>query len=71
MSSPYRPGDGPRAPGSGAGLPGMRERAALLGGTLTAGPGGDRWTVHALLPLTEHTLTRPARTEVSDEEVPA
>ena len=86
VSSPYRPGDGPRAPGSGSGLPGMRERAALLGGTLTAGPGGDRWTVHALLPLAEHTLAEhtraghthtegavpkgTARTEVSDEEVP-
>lgn len=36
----------------GFGLPGMRERAALLGGTLDAGPGADRgWTVEAALPL--------------------
>ncbi|GAA2344368.1 sensor histidine kinase [Dactylosporangium salmoneum] len=35
----------------GAGLIGMRERAALLGGTLTAGPDGDRWIVAAHLPL--------------------
>ena len=29
----------------------MNERAALLGGTLDAGPGpGDGWTVSAMLP---------------------
>lgn len=37
-------------PGSGAGLIGMRERAALLGGRLTAGPDGAGWRVHAHLP---------------------
>ncbi|MEU2063853.1 histidine kinase [Streptomyces sp. NPDC013455] len=52
VSSAYRPGDAPRAPGSGAGLTGMRERAALLGGTFEAGPAGTRWTVRATLPLT-------------------
>ncbi|MFG2040319.1 sensor histidine kinase [Dactylosporangium sp. NPDC048998] len=36
--------------GDGAGLIGMHERAALLGGTLTAGPDGDRWVVAAHLP---------------------
>ncbi|MGI5340071.1 sensor histidine kinase [Streptomyces sp. CA-181903] len=47
----------PRAPGAGAGLVGMRERVALLGGRLTAGPatgeddGGRRWEVRAELPL--------------------
>ena len=36
---------------SGYGLVGMAERAALLGGTLEAGPGPDRgWTVNAVLP---------------------
>ncbi|MCC3766563.1 sensor histidine kinase [Streptomyces sp. UNOC14_S4] len=45
---------GPRAPGAGAGLIGMRERVALLGGRLTAGPaGGDGqiWEVRAELPV--------------------
>ncbi|MEV6807517.1 sensor histidine kinase [Streptomyces sp. NPDC017248] len=53
VTSPYRPGDTPRAPGSGSGLTGMRERAALLGGTFEAGPRGARWAVRAALPLTE------------------
>lgn len=53
VSSPYGHRDGPRAPGSGAGLVGMRERAALLGGTFAAGPEGEWWTVRAALPLTE------------------
>jgi signal transduction histidine kinase len=46
-------GAGPRAPGSGAGLIGMRERAELLGGTLHAGPtdGSDTWVVRAELPV--------------------
>ncbi|MEU8688565.1 histidine kinase [Streptomyces sp. NPDC048665] len=55
VTSAYRRGDTPRAPGSGSGLTGMRERAALLGGTFEAGPGTgpgiDRWTVRATLPL--------------------
>jgi signal transduction histidine kinase len=45
----------PRAPGAGAGLVGMHERATLLGGTLTAGPqaasGAKIWEVRAELPL--------------------
>lgn len=35
----------------GYGLAGMRERAALLGGTLDAGPDAAGWTVEAILPL--------------------
>ncbi|MEU4164590.1 histidine kinase [Actinoplanes sp. NPDC026670] len=36
---------------AGTGLWSIRERAALLGGSLTAGPSGDRWRVQASLPL--------------------
>ncbi len=60
VTSPYGVRDTPRAPGSGAGLAGMRERAALLRGTFEAGPvadagqaGGTIWAVRATLPLTE------------------
>ncbi|MFV0133608.1 sensor histidine kinase [Streptomyces sp. HMX87] len=60
VTSPYGGRDAPRAPGSGAGLVGMRERAALLHGTFEAGPvaapapaDGKIWAVRAALPLTE------------------
>ncbi|WP_328873858.1 histidine kinase [Streptomyces sp. NBC_00287] len=57
VTSPYGDRDGPRAPGSGAGLVGMRERAALLGGGFEAAPedspDGKIWAVHATLPVTE------------------
>ncbi|MET7445827.1 histidine kinase [Streptomyces sp. NPDC005508] len=51
---------GPRAPGSGAGLVGMRERVALLGATIGAGPeprgdGTEIWLVRAELPVEERT----------------
>ena len=42
----------------GHGLVGMRERAALFGGTLTAGPRGDHgFEVRALIPYGEGSLT--------------
>nr|WP_203600257.1 histidine kinase [Streptomyces sp. SID9727] len=44
---------GPRAPGSGAGLVGMRERVALLGGEFAAGPVDGMWRVRAELPAEE------------------
>ena len=37
--------------GGGNGIPGMRERASALGGTLVAGPHGDGFQVEARLPL--------------------
>ena len=43
--------------GSGMGLTNMRERAEAVGGTCTAGPGGNGWLVHALLPLDGHLAT--------------
>ncbi|MER7404251.1 histidine kinase [Streptomyces sp. NPDC000070] len=57
VTSPYGDRDGPSAPGSGAGLVGMRERAALLDGTFEAGPedspDGKIWAVRATLPVHE------------------
>ncbi|MFH9724213.1 sensor histidine kinase [Streptomyces sp. NPDC017254] len=56
VTSPYGERPGPTAPGSGAGLVGMRERVALLDGRFDAGPvtdGGGRrqWRVRAELPM--------------------
>jgi signal transduction histidine kinase len=42
--------DGLASSGGGYGLQGMRERAELLGGTLSAGPAGDGWRVELRLP---------------------
>ncbi|MCX4670015.1 histidine kinase [Streptomyces sp. NBC_01381] len=55
VTSPYGDPSGPRAPGSGAGLVGMRERTELLGGTFDSGPesspDGKVWIVYATLPV--------------------
>ncbi|MGW1867553.1 sensor histidine kinase [Streptomyces mauvecolor] len=58
VTSPYGDRPGPRAPGSGAGLIGMRERTELLGGSFAAGPepapyGTKIWQVRAQLPAEE------------------
>jgi signal transduction histidine kinase len=45
--------DGLAATGGGYGLQGMRERAQLLGGTLSAGAAGDGWRVELRLPSPE------------------
>jgi signal transduction histidine kinase len=48
----HGPGRDATGPGSGLGLPGMRERAAAVGGELTVGPHGDGgWAVEARLPV--------------------
>ncbi|MDH6224940.1 MULTISPECIES: sensor histidine kinase [Streptomyces] len=46
-------GQSARAPGAGAGLIGMRERAVLVGGGFEAGPEDGRWVVRAHLPVPE------------------
>ncbi|MER7106638.1 sensor histidine kinase [Streptomyces sp. NPDC000229] len=55
VTSPFGTRPGPRVPGSGAGLVGMRERIALLGGVFEAGPvenqGEKIWRVRAELPV--------------------
>ncbi|MFH8260075.1 sensor histidine kinase [Streptomyces roseolus] len=48
---PGRPPGRPPVRGSGHGLMGMRERVALHGGTLRAGPEGEGFAVRARLPL--------------------
>lgn len=64
VTSPYGDRDSPRAPGSGAGLVGMRERVALLDGTFEAGPedapDGKVWAVRAALPVTDTAEGDPA-----------
>ncbi|MBF6329207.1 sensor histidine kinase [Nocardia transvalensis] len=42
----------PARRGRGMGISGMRQRAGLLGGTLTAGPTDDGWQVRARIPIT-------------------
>ena len=43
--------DGSFVLGSGIGLVNMKERAEVVGGSLTAGPDGSTWRVHAVLPV--------------------
>lgn len=56
VDSPYGERPGPRAPGSGAGLIGMRERAELLGGAFEAGRADAVWRVRATLPVEEEAV---------------
>ncbi|WP_051836533.1 sensor histidine kinase [Streptomyces sp. NRRL F-2580] len=56
VDSPYGERPGPRAPGSGAGLIGMRERTELLGGEFAAGRSGAVWQVRATLPAEEKAV---------------
>ncbi|MGW6704269.1 sensor histidine kinase [Streptomyces sp. NPDC054956] len=56
VDSPYGERPGPRAPGSGAGLIGMRERTELLGGEFRAGAEESVWRVRAALPARERAV---------------
>lgn len=49
----------PHGQGSGRGLIGMRERAALAGGVVTAGPHGSGFRVRAALPLSDRVGAAP------------
>ncbi|UTM45669.1 sensor histidine kinase [Glutamicibacter mysorens] len=62
-------GDATRVPsiGSGRGLRGMRERAALFGGTVDAGPvASGGWIVKAVLQLPECSLQNKSRKAVKE-----
>ncbi|MFF0481177.1 sensor histidine kinase [Streptomyces sp. NPDC004435] len=51
VTNPLPEGRPPAVPGSGSGLRGIRERAALLGGEAKAGTANDTWQVTVTLPL--------------------
>jgi signal transduction histidine kinase len=53
---------GPEAATAGHGLTGMRERAAVYDGAVTAGPGpAGGWQIHARLPMTSSTAQPAGR----------
>jgi signal transduction histidine kinase len=41
----------PAGPGAGSGVRGLRDRAAVLGGTALVGPAGEDWRVEVTLPV--------------------
>ncbi|MDF2509397.1 MAG: hypothetical protein K0Q52_3256 [Microbacterium sp.] len=58
----------PDGPGGGYGLRGMRERAELLGGSLSAGPASDGgWDVEAVLPVDPDVSSAPSSTSPDKE----
>jgi signal transduction histidine kinase len=61
-----------RRDGEGHGMAGIRERAALYGGRVSAGPrAGGGWTVQVILDLTPPTGPEPAETAVPTGPEPA
>lgn len=64
--------DGPAArPDGGMGLSGMRQRADLLGGELSAGPAEDGWSVRARFPLNAGARVSACRIATMDAGLPA
>ena len=62
-------GDGPATPGSGYGLVGMRERAELFGGSLTAGPKpGGGFRVRLVVPVPAAPDAEPLQLTPPHEE---
>jgi signal transduction histidine kinase len=60
--NPVRLGSRPgRRPSGGRGLSGIGERVALFGGTVHAGPDGDRWVFRATLPCPPQAAGRTNR----------
>ncbi|WP_233422459.1 sensor histidine kinase [Curtobacterium oceanosedimentum] len=64
-----RADDGTRGPGTGHGLVGMRERVAMTGGSMTAGPRGDDFTVAVRMPVVPASGQFPrGRTTQTEQE---
>lgn len=53
LDNPLGPAVPALRPGGGRGLPGIEERARLLGGSMRAGPAQGRWQLRVLLPMRE------------------
>ncbi|WP_259346137.1 sensor histidine kinase [Curtobacterium sp. ME26] len=61
--------DGSPGPGTGHGLIGMRERVAMTGGTMTAGPRGDDFSVAVRMPAVPASGQMPrGRTTHTEQE---
>ncbi|HUA02417.1 MAG TPA: histidine kinase [Solirubrobacteraceae bacterium] len=67
--APASVGGGLGDTGGGYGLQGMRERAALLGGTLDAGATGEGWRVELRLPAPTAGATAPAGVTAPAEQL--
>ena len=64
-------GHAPGWPPGGHGIAGMRERAAVFGGQVTAGPRpGGGWRVHTVLQLRPEPADSEAVTAAADTQPP-
>jgi signal transduction histidine kinase len=59
----------PSRRGRGMGISGMRQRATLIGGRLTAGPAAGRWEVRAGFPITDPETGLPCPVAGSDDHL--